>query len=860
MNFGQLGDMTDLPIGEVLPSIAEHLEARGRCVVKAPTGAGKTTQVPQGLLEADLADQSGRTILVVQPRRLAAIGTARRVASERGCVPGQQVGYQVRFNSKRSAATRVLFITEGLLLRKLQEDPLLTGVEAVVLDEFHERSIQADLSLAFLRELIEVRDDFSLVVMSATIQTGPIAEYLNAPVVESEGRLHPIDIEYVGRHSERGSIEEDVVRGVRKAIESESEDDGDILIFLPGAGSIHRSLDGIRSRLNVGDYELFPLYGSLAPDRQAEVLERPDDTKRIIASTNIAETSLTLEGVTTVVDSGLVKQLEFSPEKGLNKLETVRISKSSAEQRAGRAGRVRPGRAFRLWRQSEERHMPDKDVPAIQRVDVTGAILEVIQWSGADPREFNWFEAPERPAIDRAIRLLRDLEILGADGFKLTELGKTVAGLPVHPRIGRVLVAGATSGMPGRAAGIAALLSERDFVLDAPHDNFRAHSDFEERLDILIAGRPQSGRDIRTSRGRLEKVKKVQNQLTGLVDEIEPTEASQKEPADRQLRRALAHGYPDRLCLPRGQRRQYVSISGEPLLLSKKSVVSPDSALIAPVIRGKVDTYSNTSVSQRRLIQMASEIDAEWFKGAFPQYYLESVDVEFDADKKRVVARRRAKLGSVVVDSEPVSVDSEASEQLVVERLIEAASKDLEEAFDLSEEDKQFIERLAFLNARLDELDIEVWDADAGQLDRETLKQICWGARSFKELSRMNLRKKLRRFLNHETYEALEKLAPASLRVPAGVERQLTYDGADPPELEVRIQEMFGATQTPTVLDGRVPVRLVLLAPNFRPAQVTQDLPNFWDSGYPEVRKQMRGRYPKHPWPENPREATAVSV
>lgn len=847
--------LTHLPIDDVIPDIVDSLSTHNSLVLQAPAGAGKTTRVPPAVLDAGLAGD-GR-ILVLEPRRVAARATAKRIAYERGVSLGGEVGYQVRFDRRMSDETKLAIITEGILTRRLQSDPFLEGVGAVILDEFHERSIHTDLAVAFLRELQQVRDDLKVIVMSATITTGPIADYLDCPIIESEGRTYPVDIDYLDKPSD-DPIETQAARAVSKILGDE-EDDGDILVFMPGAGSIHRTIDAVEPTARRHGVEVLPLYGALSPDKQDRAIESGGGRK-IIVSTNIAETSLTIEGVTAVVDSGLVKQLRMSPQSGLDKLEKTHVSLASADQRAGRAGRVRPGRALRLWTNAFEFRMPEEDTPEIQRVDITAPILEVVAWSSADPKEFGWFEAPPDHAIDRAVDLLRDLGAVERDGFRLTDMGQKMLDLPAHPRLGRMLIEGARRGCLRTVAGMAAVLSERDFVNHVQDGAPSGDSDLLRRVEVLdeaAHGRAHSARNLGMSvhTGGARRVKQVRDQLYRLLSD---EETGRGGGVDAQ--KALAVGYPDRICLSRGGERKYVMVGGEPLALAWESMVRDAEFLVAASIGGQIRGRGTGAVSSRGLIRLANAMKREWLEELFSEHFTTRVEVDFDDERKRVMAVERELFHGLRLNEAVVSVDEHADPADVAAMLAEAASQNLSEAFSLSKESEQFLDRLRCLREWIPELGLPNLDADDedGRF-REILRQICWGKRSFGDLKRVGFVGALKGYLNHEQIAALEEYAPASLTVPSGKTRHLKYEPGKPPVLEVRIQEMFGTARTPAVARGKIPVLLHLLAPNYRPQQVTDDLAGFWENTYPEVRKELRARYSKHPWPEDPLSAKPIA-
>ena len=847
----------DLPIDPLLPEVVETLRSHAGLVIEAPPGAGKSTRVPPAILDAELAGDD--RIVMLEPRRVAARATARRIADERAVALGGEVGYQVRFDRKISSETRLSVITEGILTRRLQSDPFLEDIGVVILDEFHERSRHTDLAIAFLKEVQEVRDDLKVVVMSATLEAEPIADYLDVPSLKSEGRTYPVDIEYLDKPPE-DRVEYEAARQVRGYVGSERDDGGDILIFLPGRGEIHRCLDSLEDWARGRDLELLPLYGALSSSEQDRAL-RSGGPRKIIASTNIAETSVTIEGVTLVIDSGKVRQMRMSEASGVDNLETVHVSLASAKQRAGRAGRVQKGRAIRLWTHAYEHRLDDYDEPEISRIDLAPVLLEVIAWSGADPRDFDWFDAPPDHAIRHGVDLLEMLGAVDAGQYQLTELGKRLLELPVHPRIGRMLVEGERRGVAGLAATMAAIISERDFVNGVDRDAPGGRSDVLVRADFLnevASGRKQAARrlgfDVHV--GGARRLKKVVGQLKNMVDQH-----SRGGSEDDALRSVLA-GYPDRIAMRRREGDdKFVMVGGEPMTLAYESVVRDARFIVAPVVAGKTRARSAVGgVDARALIRLASEVKLEWLREEFPERFEDVVEVAFDEDKERVTARKFEEFDGLVLDEQIVSVDQGADPEEVTAMLMEHALEDVPRAFDLSKDDHQYLIRWACARQWFPEADFPrlMIDEQRGNPDCEIWGQLLWGKRSFAGLRRMSLPSQLGAYVTGEQRKILDEALPQRIEVPSGSNIRLKYQIDDPPILAVRIQEVFGWTETPRVARGRQQVLMHLLAPNFRPAQVTDDLAGFWERTYPEVRKELRARYSKHPWPEDPVEATAV--
>lgn len=840
--------LPSLPIDEVLPGLLEALATSPAALLRAPTGAGKTTRVPGALLDAGLAGEG--EVVVLEPRRLAARAAARRTAAERGGRLGGEVGYRVRFDSRTSAKTRLAFVTEGLFLRRLAADPLLEGVGAVVFDEFHERSLDADLALALVRRVQqEVREDLRLVVMSATLETRELSRYLGeAPVIESAGRLHPVEIHHLApaERPERGHPgEAEVVRGVERALAATA---GDVLVFLPGVGEIrraHRSLEGRRA---LEGADLIELHGSLAPEEQDRALAtRPGRT--VFLATNIAEASITLPGVTAVVDTGLARRMELDPSTALDRLVLTPISHAAATQRAGRAGRTGPGACWRLWTEHDARTRPAEDEPAIRRVDLAPALLQLLQWGEPHPLDFPWLESPPRATAERALELLEQLGALEGTrggGLRLSPRGTQLAALPLHPRLARLLLEGARSGALEEAALGAALVSERSpfrrdgrrAVLEGGHLDSDLHDAVHALQRFEATGSTTSAAGElapRAAREVLRVAADLRKQTPGASSSPRAAEP------DEALARALLAAFPDRVARRRsaGDERA-VMVGGRGVRLARESSVREAPLFLCL----EVDAGRSES-----LVRRAAEVREDWLDPAA----LQTVDqLAFDPDEERVVARRVRSYLDLELDSRATTLERGHASAAV---LAEAASSDLGRALDLAAEELvQLRARIACLRAWRPELELPLVD---DPLLVELLPELASGCLSFAELRRAPLASTLLGQLDWSQREALDREAPERLEVPSGSRVRLTYEEGRPPVLAVRIQEVFGWRETPRVAGGRIPVLLHLLAPNHRPQQVTDDLASFWSSTYAEVRKDLRRRYPKHDWPEDPWTATA---
>ena len=839
-----------LPIDDALPDLLAALRTAGAAVLRAPTGAGKTTRVPPALVESGLA---AGMVLMLEPRRVAARAAARRMAIEHGSPLGDTYGYQVRFDRKASARTRVLVVTPGILLRLVQDNPFLEGIAAVVFDEFHERGLESDLALGMVKLVRQtVRPDLLCVVMSATIDFAAVSAYLgNAPVVSSEGRTFPVDVTYRPRVEVADAIR-DVLR----------ETDGDVLAFLPGLREIRQTasaLDGV-------DAVVLPLHGDLPPEQQDRALQR-SDRRKVVLATNVAETSVTVEGVTAVVDSGTARQMEFDASVGMDRLRLVPVSRASADQRAGRAGRTRPGVCVRLWDELGHRSRAAHTDPEIRRVDLCGAVLQLLALGESDVSAFPWLDSPRQETVEQSLRLLEQLQLL--DGRTLTDLGKQVSRLPVHPRLGRMLIEGERLGCADRAALAAALLSERDpFLRDGAPPPSPTFSDVLDRVEAMEAFE-RSGTVGRLHRGGAFAVLDVRDHLLRVLanperqrrgdspntlrvlanPESQRRGDSPNTPSltlrvrqDDVLCRALLAAFPDRVARrrERGDRRA-VTVGGRGVKLAPQSgVIEPELFVCVDVDAGGVDSF----------VRQASGVEREWLP---PEQISTRIEVAFDEQAERLAARKRTRFNDLVLEEVHAHIgdESEAARVLAV-----AASERLEKVLPPPDSDAgRFRTRVRCLRTWMPELNLPAFDAsDLGEL----LEHLCRGKRSLGDLRHGPWLDLMRGQLSYQQSQAVEREAPDRLEVPSGSHIQLEYEEGRPPVLAARIQELFGLTETPRIGGGRAKVLLHLLAPNYRPQQVTDDLASFWANTYPQVRKELRGRYPKHSWPDDPLTAEAV--
>ena len=872
-----------LPIDDALPELLAALKTSGAAVLRAPTGAGKTTRVPPALVESGLA--GGGLVLMLEPRRVAARAAARRMALEDASPLGDKFGYQVRFDKKASARTRVLVVTPGVLLRRLHDDPFLEGVAGIVFDEFHERGLEADLAFGMVRLVREnVRPELKTVVMSATVDPAAVSAYLGGcPVVDSQGRTFPVDVRYKARRGDT-PVSTAVANAVIELLDEQS---GDVLAFLPGLREIRQTAEELELAARGRGALVLPLHGDLPPEQQDRALQKLD-RRKVVLATNVAETSVTVDGVTAVVDSGLARVMEFEPSVGMDRLRLVPISRASADQRTGRAGRTAPGVCVRLWDEPSHRGRPEQTLPEIKRVDLCGAVLQLAALGEPDVRKFPWLDSPSDEAVEQALKLLDQLGLF-VNGT-LTPLGEAAAGLPVHPRLGRLLLEGQRLGCVPRAALAAALLSERDPFLrefDSGPPTRTAPptvSDVLDRVEALEAFEARGRLDGplgRLHRGGAHAVLEVRDQLARLIGKgkpLPPTPSPRKGGGERPpvlseqpsegLRTRLASSpppflgegvggrglpdavilrcvfaaYPDRLARRREPgSTKAVTVGGRGVRLAPTSGVSePELFACVDVDAGGADSF----------VRQASGVEREWLP---PERISTRIEVAFDEKTERLTARKVTRFDDLVLDELNAHIADENEAAGVLAR---AAADRLEKVLPAPDSAAgAFRTRVRCLRAGVPELELPAFDA--ADL-REALESLCRNRRSLADVRNGPWLDFLKGCLTYQQLQAVENEAPERLEVPSGSQIQIAYEEGRPPVLAARIQEMFGLAETPRVARGRVKVLLHLLAPNYRPQQVTDDLASFWANGYPVVRKELRARYPKHSWPDDPLTAEAM--
>ena len=852
--------MLPLPIDRSIADVLAALRRSRSLVLVAPPGAGKTTRVPPAVLAATpaLLAREHPNLVMLQPRRVAARASAQRIAEENGWGLGREVGYHVRFDRRVGPQTRLRVLTEGILTRQLLDDPFLEGIGAVLLDEFHERSIHTDLCLALLREAQQtVREDLILIVMSATLEAEPVARFLGGcPVVRSEGRTFPVEIAYAG--CSQDPVAERAADAVIDLLSNGGDDGGDVLVFLPGVEEIRRAgrrLEGVAQRL---DLLVLPLHGSLPPEEQMLAL-RPSPRRKVILSTNVAETSLTIDGVRTVIDGGFARVAGYDPQRGLDRLELQRISKASAAQRAGRAGRTGPGQCVRLWSTAEERAMADFQEPEVRRVDLCGTVLMLHAWGKPDPRAFGWYEPPPEPALLAAERLLAMLGALDKESAgSITPQGRQLMAVPTHPRLARLLLAASDYGASREGAALAALLSEKDIVWvergpGVPPSQRGARtlgpSDLLIRLEMLSraesTGFAPFLRDEGIDPNAARQAAKVRDDLLRIAPSRSAPRAGVGD--DAVLKLALL-AYPDRVCRRRtSDPAAGAMVGGWGVRLAAESVVRQPEFFLALDAR-----QDERSGKREALVRVASAVDPAWLEEFFPAQVRRERAAVFDEARGRVAGRFRIWYRDLLIrDDEGAAVEpAEAA------RVLAAAAGDVVDWFARDEGAASFLARVALLRQWMPE---HPWPKfEAAEL-AEALAEASAGKRSLDELRRVPLTPLLASRLVYPLDRLLEQHAPEALTVPTGNRIRLAYATGAAPVLAVRLQEVFGWTDTPRLAGGRVAVLMHLLGPNYRPVQITDDLRSFWSSTYFQVRKDLRTRYPKHAWPEDPLTAKPVA-
>ncbi|HWW03627.1 MAG TPA: ATP-dependent helicase HrpB [Candidatus Acidoferrum sp.] len=843
-----------LPIYEIEKQIIAGLREQRRLIVSAPTGSGKSTQVPQMLLDHGLLGDG--QVVVLQPRRLATRLLAARVAWERKVELGREVGYQIRFENITGPQTRIRFVTEGVLLRQIVQDPKLRGVSTLIFDEFHERHLYGDITLARALDLQESdRPDLNLVVMSATLDAARLEEYLQpCRVLDSQGRTFPVEIEFAASpgYADKRPVWDQAAGAFGDFVRSGGE--GDVLVFMPGGFEISQTIEAIRHCDESRGFILLPLHGELPPRDQDAAVARYDKRKVVVA-TNVAETSLTIDGIRCVIDSGLARIPRYDPYRGLNTLLVEKISRASADQRAGRAGRTAPGVCLRLWSQDEHGHRPAQELPEIKRLDLAEVVLTLKAAGVEDLRKFRWLEPPEEQALVHAEELLADLGALKnlPPTNPISAIGRKMLAFPLHPRYSRMLLAAQDYGCVYQACLVAALTQGRDLLLrNIDRDTARSREDLlgdkaaSDFWMLMRAWNYASKKDFRLDACRRLGIHMVTARQVGPlfqqfleIARREGLAAEPREVPDEALQKCILLGFSDRVArrVDAGTLRCDL-VHGRRGTLARESAIQNSTLLVAAEVReveGK-DKAVNT------LLSLATAIEEPWLRELFPEDISTLPRVFYDATARRVYAEEQLKFRDLAIGTrrvEPPPADEAArllSEEVLAGRLV---------LKEWDHEVEQWILRLNLLSQWCPELNLPpISESDR----RHLIEQLCHGAFGYKDIKDKPVKPVVKSWLSHAQHELLDKHAPERLTLANGRTPKVAYEPGAPPHIAVRIQELYEVNATPRIALARVPVLVHILAPNLRPVQITQDLAGFWREHYPRVKQELQRKYPKHQW------------
>ncbi|WP_322514870.1 ATP-dependent helicase HrpB [Rhodopseudomonas palustris] len=854
---------TPLPIDDALDDLAAALGGNSTAVLVAPPGAGKTTRVPLALLDAPWL--KGQKIIVLEPRRIAARASAERMAKTLGERAGETVGYRVRFGTKISRATRIEVVTEGIFTRQILDDPELAGVGAVLFDEFHERSLDADLGLALARDAQQgLREDLRILVMSATIDGARVGKLLgDAPVVESLGRAFPVETRYLGRRSD-APMERQMAEAIASALRSDA---GSVLAFLPGAAEIRRTETMLRERVQDASIEIVPLFGALDAAVQDRAIQpAPKGQRKVVLATSIAETSLTIEGVRIVVDCGLSRVPRYEPDIGLTRLETVRASRAAVDQRRGRAGRIEPGVCYRLWDEPQTASLPAYTQPEILSADLTSLLLDLAQWGVADPATLAFLDPPPGPALKEARELLRELGALDADG-RITDEGRSLRAMALPPRLARMIVDAARLDHGEEAAEIAAILTERglggDSVdLDHRRDQFRR--DRSQRASSArqmaqrwagqagtassspspLAGEGRGGGSTGTAAVRGTPTPDPSPQGGGESRRGSGRRSAQQADGDQSLSTGvlLAFAFPDRVAKNRGN-GSFVLANGRGATIEQTSALARAPYLAVAELTG--------TAAQGRIL-LAAPLTLAEIEQHFADQITDADEVSFDRAAMALRARRRRALHAITLSEAPRALTPSAeTARVLADGLVAAGLERLPWSKPLA----QWRGRVMFLRKAEGDVWPDLSEAALAEQREQWLMPALFDKTGLKDFSAGDLSDALMNLLPWELRARLEREAPTHFEAPTGTRLPIDYDAEQGPTIAVRLQELFGLTTHPSVAGGKVPLVLELLSPAQRPVQVTRDLPGFWRGSYAAVRADLRGRYPRHPWPEDPASA-----
>lgn len=836
---------------EILDALRVDSDASGEnsLIIQASTGSGKSTQIPQMLLDAGVAGTDGE-IWVLQPRRLPARMLARRVASERNGQVGQEVGYQIRLDNCTSPKTRIRYVTEGVLMRRLLGDPALTNIPVIIFDEFHERHLDGDIGLARCRQLQQtIRPDLKLIVMSATLEIKGLEQYLSpCKIITSENRQFPVEVHYQKRAVSDKTPVWELAAEIANDVICQDPKGKDILIFMPGSYEIHRTLRALEDWSATRSCLLLPLYGELRPEDQDMAVQEAK-TRKIIVSTNVAETSLTIPGITTVIDSGLARVLRFDPNRGINSLLVEKISQASAEQRAGRAGRTAPGKCFRLWTEQEHALRPATLTAEILRLELSEVILHLKASGITDIASFPWIEAPSPHALEEAMTLLTDLGALHAQTGELTPVGRELLRFPVHPRYARMFVEARKRHCLSAATLAAALVQGRSILIRTQDRNIRTNredilgedptNDFTQLLHAFMYAKnskfnPRRCQALGIHAGIAREVAQLHQQFLELAKVSEEPAA---DPEPDGLIRSILAGFPDHVAVRLDQGTLRCALTR-----NRRGVLTRDSHVTdAPhLVVAEIREIENADGVQT-LLSLACAIQIEWLKELYPEDFHISRQVRIDPLQKRVVANETVCFRDLILETGkalPPTPDEAAS------LLAQEAISDKEQIHDWNETAQQFIFRVNALSKWMPEFEIQPIEEN----DLEFLiSQACLGATTLKDLSRIRIFPQLQSWLQKPQLQALEKFAPARITLPNKKSVKVDYS-TDTPTIQARIQELYDITDEILIANRQIPLRIEILAPNFRPVQITQNLKDFWTNQYPTLKKELQRRYPKHLW------------
>lgn len=842
----------DLPIFELEDDLIKVAGRSRRFILTAPTGSGKSTQIPQMLVDRGLAADG--QVVILQPRRLAARLLAVRVARERGGRPGGEVGYQVRFDDVTSSATRIAYVTEGILLRRILSDSALKGVSVILFDEFHERHLYGDLTLGMaLRVQAARRPDLLLGVMSATLETAPLKRHLgDCPILRAEGRLYPVEIRYLEKSLDPARTPP--WEAAAEALDRLMADGmaGDALVFMPGAYEIGRTIQAIQSRSSSRGLAVLPLHGDLSVEAQDAAVTRTE-RRKVVVATNVAETSLTIEGVRIVIDSGLARVPRFDPWRGINTLLVESISRASADQRSGRAGRTAPGVCIRLWSEREQAGRPVAELPEVRRIDLSEAVLLLKAAGVEDVRAFPWLDPPEEKALGRAERLLDDLGAVVGPTGTITAMGRRMAAFPLHPRYSRMLLAAETFGCVREAAWIAALTEGRHLLVR------KTDADTHERRERALGDESDSdfARMIRAWRRaedagyELEACKRLgihaqaARQAGAAADLFlrlarrSGLQIADSEADAESVARCVLTAFPDHVAkrLDGGTLRCQI-VHGRRGVLAKESAVRGSSLVVAAEIR---EIEAGRGEIEVRL-SLATAIEREWLEALFPSHFTRRIRVAWDSAAKRVTAEEEWLYHDLPLESKRLDRPPEAEAAAL---LAEEVNKGRLTLQGWSHAADQWILRINFLAQSCPDLGLPA----IGSAEREFLvQQLCLGAVSYKDIKDRPVVPVILAWLSGAQRALVERHAPERIDLANGKKAKVVYAGGAPPHIAMRIQELYGVNETPKIAMGRVALQVQILAPSQRPVQITQDLRGFWRDAYPKVKQELQRKYPKHEW------------